>query len=130
MTHPTDGTRGIMHRGARRGARDSIRDGANRIDAREQLRPRRRLDVFHSQPFESVTSGCTLAQVVALFLQKSFRVFGGQELGIDLGREDWRCAKPQVGGMWKCMFWVFTFSVLRAATAPSNRLLKIGRAHV
>ena len=37
MTHPTGGTCGIMHRGARRGARDFIRDGANRIDAREPL---------------------------------------------------------------------------------------------
>src|SRR4051812_47325168 len=93
MTHPTDGTRGIMHRGARRGDRDSIRDGANRIDAREQLRPRRRLDVFHSQPFGRTLQRCTLAQDVALFLQKSFAISGGQELGIDLGREDWRDAR-------------------------------------
>jgi len=27
--------------------------------------------------------GCTLAQTLALFLQKSFRVLGGQKLGID-----------------------------------------------
>ncbi len=48
MTHPPVGT--CVHNAPRprRGAYDSIRDGANRIDARKRTRSRRRLDVFHS----------------------------------------------------------------------------------
>ena len=57
MTHPTDGTCGLKGPCPRRGARDSIRDGANRIDARERPSPRRRLDVFHSKRHRADTSG-------------------------------------------------------------------------
>jgi hypothetical protein len=44
---------------------------------------RRRLDVFHSKHTERTFQRATLAEVVALFLQKSFAISGGQELGID-----------------------------------------------
>jgi hypothetical protein len=42
---------------------------------------RRRLDVFHSKQHRADISGCTLAHVLALFLQKSFQVFGGPKVG-------------------------------------------------
>ena len=51
---------------------------------------RRRLDVFHSKRHRADISEANLAQVLALFLQKSFWNLGleaggpgGQELGID-----------------------------------------------
>src|SRR3954447_11571415 len=112
MTHPTDGTCGIMYRCARRGTRDSIRDGANRIDARECPSPRRRLVDFHSKPFGRTSQGCTLAQMLALFLQKCFANlglgtggWGGQKLGIDaLNRKRpvarGRTAYPKNGQRW------------------------------
>jgi hypothetical protein len=88
MTHPTDGACGSKGPCPRRGVHDSIRDGANRIDARERLAPRRRLDVFHSQPFGRSLQRCTLAQVLAQFLQKSFKNMG-------LGTRDW--GWPRIG---------------------------------
>jgi hypothetical protein len=36
-------------------------------------------------------AGCTLAQRVALFLQKSFQVFGGQKVGLEASIEGSGC---------------------------------------
>src|SRR5712672_2300692 len=67
----------------RRGAHDSIRDGANRIDAREPLSYAAAAGRLPQQTHRADISEANLAQTLALFLQKSFAISGGQELGID-----------------------------------------------
>ena len=67
----------------RRGVHDSIRDGANRIDAREPLSCAAAAGRLPQQTHRADISGANLAQTLALFLLKSFQVSGGQELGID-----------------------------------------------
>ncbi len=52
-------------------------------------------------PITSGNAGCTLAQLVALFLQKSLQVLSGQELGIDVRIEGSGCkplAEKSTGG--------------------------------
>src|SRR5712675_2029758 len=68
---------------ARRGVHDSISDGANRIDAREPLSCAAAAGRLPQQTHRADISGANLAQTLALFLQKSFAISGGQELGID-----------------------------------------------
>src|SRR5258705_3646294 len=83
MTHPTDGTCGHNAPCPRRGVHDSIRDGANRIDAREPLSCAAAAGRLPQQTHRADISRANLAQTLALFLQKSFAISGGQELGID-----------------------------------------------
>src|SRR3954462_12564040 len=76
----------------RRGVHDSIRDGANRIDAREPLSCAAAAGRLPQQTHRADISGANLAQTLALFLQKSFAISGGQELGID------RCRREAASG--------------------------------
>jgi hypothetical protein len=74
MTHPTGGTCGIIHLGRAIPVHDSIRDGANRIDARGG-QPRRPQARRLPQPAHLVGHfrTCTLAHYVAFFYLESFQ---------------------------------------------------------
>src|SRR3954447_5766994 len=81
MTHPTDGTCGSKGPWPRRGVHDCIRDGANRIDARGPLSCAAAAGRLPQQTHRADISGANLAQTLALFLQKSFQVFGWPRIG-------------------------------------------------
>jgi hypothetical protein len=93
LIRPAQCVSGLKNHVARRKTHTYIRDGATRINGRECSSRVAWPDVFRSQGRADI-SGRTLAQPLALFLQKSWQVFGGQELVLDsLSRKRRDCTR-------------------------------------
>jgi hypothetical protein len=81
MTHPTGGTLWLIRTVPRRGVHDSIRDGANRIDAREPLSDAAAAGRLPQQHTGRTFQGVYVSTLGGQKQRKSFWNFSGVIIG-------------------------------------------------